>query len=83
MLEAVNFEVAAEMAHAVTWDNLPKYAREHLGYATRISLGQYARSSDRDRQGSFGHPGSNQGVTPAPALSEERLTWLMEELRPV
>ena len=84
MIDAVNFEVAAEMAHAVTWDDLPKYAREHLDYAGRIGLGQYIRSSDRDRTGSFAYPGSaEKAAKPAPKLSEERLTWLMDELAPI
>ena len=84
MIDAVNFEVAAEMAHAVTWDDLPKYAREHLDYAGRINLGQYARTSDRNRQGNFAYPGSaEKAAKPAPDLSEERLTWLMDELAPI
>ena len=38
MYEAVNFEVAVEMANASTYDNLPRFAREHFEYADRISL---------------------------------------------
>lgn len=83
MLEAVNFEVAAEMAHATTWDDLPQYARQHLGYAGRLGLGQYARAAASGTRGDFRYPGSGRGVTRAPALSEERLTWLMEELKPI
>jgi len=39
MADAVNFEVAAEMAHATTWDDLPKYVNNNLSYASRIGLG--------------------------------------------
>ena len=76
MHDAVNFEVAAEMAHAVTWDDLPAYARTELAYANRLGLGQYARTEMR-------YPGDPASNTPGPALSEERLDWLMQELKPV
>lgn len=82
MHEAVNFEVAAEMAHATTWDELPKYVRDNLGYASRISLGQYARQAEDGGRSSFGYPGSRDESKSA-GLSEERLTWLMDELKPL
>jgi hypothetical protein len=77
MLDAVTFEHAAEMANACTYDELPKYAREHFEYASRISFplgddhgaSRYGGSADRD-----GH---------APAMSAERRQWLMKELRAV
>ena len=82
MAEAVNFEVAAEMAHATTWDDLPKYVRNNLGYASRISLGQYVRQQDEGGS-NFGYPGQKRGESHAPSLSEERLAWLMDELKPL
>ena len=81
MAEAVNFEVAAEMAHASTWDDLPKYARENLSYAGRFGLGGYVRASERSKKGDFAYPGDGRNDTRAPGVSEERLSWLMDELK--
>ncbi|MXY87155.1 MAG: hypothetical protein F4Y95_11885 [Chloroflexi bacterium] len=69
------------MAHATTWDDLPKYVNNNLSYASRIGLGQYVRQQEEGRS-SFGYPGSRDGHAP-PTLTEERLTWLMDELRPL
>ena len=73
MIEAVNFEVAAEMAHACTWDELPGYVRENLSYASRLGLAGYTRSH-------VGYPGDSGRVSKTPGLSKERLSWLMDEL---
>ena len=78
MYEAVNFEVALEMANACTYDDLPQYAREHFDYADRISLPMPSR---RERAGTYG--GDDSGDAKAPELSEERLEWLIGELRDV
>ncbi len=78
MYEAVNFEVALEMANASTYDNLPRYAREHLDYADRISLPMPSR---RERAGTYG--GDDSGDAKAALPSEERLQWLMKELREI
>lgn len=78
MYEAVNFEVAIEMANASTYDNLPRYAREHFDYADRISIAMPTR---RKRDGIYG--GDSSGDTKAPEPSEERLQWLISELQQV
>ena len=78
MYEAVNFEVALELANASTYDNLPRYAREHLDYADRIHLPMPSR---RERAGTYG--GDDSGDAKAPAPSEERLQWLIKELREI
>ncbi|MYA20015.1 MAG: TIGR03617 family F420-dependent LLM class oxidoreductase [Chloroflexi bacterium] len=78
MYEAVNFEVALEMANACTYDDLPRYAREHFDYADRIHLPMPSR---RDRGSVYG--GDASGDARAPEASEERLQWLMGELRDV
>ena len=74
MFDAVNFEVALEMANACTYDNLPKFAREHFDYADRIS---FPIPGGRGRAGMYGGDASRE--TKAPGPSEERLGWLMEE----
>ena len=75
MLRAVTFEVAAEMANACIYDDLPKFAREHFDYAGRISI-----ASSRGRRRSS-YPGSSELNASAPAPSEERVQWLIKELR--
>ncbi len=86
MADAVNFEVAAEMAHATTWDDLPKYVRNNLGYAGRISLGQYVQAQgEQGERSSFRYPGSG-GSRPSRGggkLDPDRLSWLMDELKPL
>jgi probable F420-dependent oxidoreductase len=77
MLDAVNFEVALEMANASTYDNLPKFARTHFDYANRISFGFGGRRTG----GMYG--GSSDREVSAPVPSEERVQWLMNELRDV
>ncbi|MDP6581632.1 MAG: TIGR03617 family F420-dependent LLM class oxidoreductase [Vicinamibacterales bacterium] len=73
MLEAVNFEVALEMANACTYDDLPTFARSHFDYASRISFGLGARGS----AGMYG--GSSEREVSAPVPSEERVRWLIKE----
>ncbi len=73
MLDAVNFEVALEMANACTYDDLPAFAREHFDYASRISIGFAARRHG----GTYG--GSVDREVSAPAPSEERVRWLIKE----
>lgn len=73
MLEAVNFEVALEFANACTYDDLPAFARDHFDYANRISFGFEPRGGD----GKYG--GSADAEASAPAPSEERVKWLIDE----
>ena len=75
MLRAVTFEVAAEMANACIYDELPKFAREHFDYAGRISI-----ASSRDGRCSS-YAGSSELNASAAAPSEERVQWLIKELR--
>jgi probable F420-dependent oxidoreductase len=78
MFDAVNFEVALEMANACKYDDLPKYAREHFDYADRISFGM---PSSRNRAGMYGGDASREAVAAAP--SEERLQWLIKEFKDI
>ncbi len=78
MFDAVNFEVALEMANATTYDKLPEFAREHFEYADRIS---FPMPSGRDRGGMYGGDASREVKAPVP--SEERLQWLIKELHEV
>lgn len=77
MRDAVTFEHAAEMANAVTYDDLPKYAREHFEYADRISFPM----AKRDAASTYG--GTSAGDASAPAPSQERLAWLIKELHDI
>ncbi len=72
MIEAVNFEVAQEMAHACTFDELPAFARKHFEYANRLGLGGYIR-----------YPGTTDRMAGKGSISEERLAWLVGELHGV
>ena len=76
MRDAVTFEHALEMANASTYDDLPKFAREHYDYASRISFGFTRR---KDSSSTYG--GSSEGDTVAPGPSPERLTWLIKEFK--
>jgi probable F420-dependent oxidoreductase len=78
MLDAVTFEHAAEMANACTYDELPKYAREHFEYANRISF----PLGDGDH-GASRYGGSAERDVAAKPPSPERLQWLIEELHKV
>ena len=78
MYDAVNFEVALEMANASTYDDLPQFAREHFDYASRIS---FPTPSGRDRGGMYGGDASKEAKAAVP--SEERLQWLIKELHEV
>ena len=78
MYDAVNFEVALEMANACTYDDLPKFARDHFEYANRMS---FAMPDGRKRKGMYG--GDSSRETAAPAPSEERLQWLIKELHEI
>ena len=78
MFDAVNFEVALEMANASTYDDLPKFAREHFEYADRIS---FSMPSGRERAGMYGGDASKEAKAAVP--SEERLDWLIKELHDV
>ena len=78
MYDAVNFEVALEMANACTYDDLPKFAREHFEYADRIS---FQLPGGRARGGMYGGDPSRE--TKAPELSEERLRWLIDEFHAI
>jgi alkanesulfonate monooxygenase SsuD/methylene tetrahydromethanopterin reductase-like flavin-dependent oxidoreductase (luciferase family) len=77
MFDAVNFEHAAEMANACTYDELPTFARDHFDYASRISF----RLADAHRAGMYG--GDAEREVSAPAPSSERLEWLIKELHEV
>jgi probable F420-dependent oxidoreductase len=77
MRDAVTFEHAAEMANACTYDELPKFAREHFDYASRIGF----RMSSHSTAGTYG--GSAEGDATAPAPSPERLAWLISELHEI
>lgn len=76
MRDAVTFEHALEMANASTYDDLPKFAREHYDYANRISFGFTRR---HDSSSTYG--GSSDGDTVAPGPSPERLSWLIKEFK--
>jgi hypothetical protein len=78
MLDAVTFEHAAEMANACTYDELPKYAREHFEYANRISFPLGDGDHGASRSG-----GSAERDVAAKPPSPERLQWLIEELHKV
>lgn len=77
MRDAVTFEHAAELANACTYDELPKYAREHFDYANRISF----RMPDSHREGRYGGDPGREVAAPPP--SPERLEWLIQELHNV
>ena len=72
MIEAVNFEVAQELAHACTFDELPDFARKHFEYASRLRLDGYTR-----------YPGTAERMAGRGRISEERLDWLVRELHNV
>ncbi|MFQ5380155.1 MAG: TIGR03617 family F420-dependent LLM class oxidoreductase [Dehalococcoidia bacterium] len=78
MFEAVNFEVALEMANACTYDKLPEFAREHFDYADRISFQLPSGREGRDMYG-----GDTSRDTMAPAPSAERLEWLIDEFHAI
>lgn len=78
MFDAVNFEVALEMANASTYDDLPEFAREHFDYADRIG---FQMPSGRGRAGTYGGVADRETATPT--LSEERLQWLMKEFQAI
>ncbi|MGE0134954.1 MAG: TIGR03617 family F420-dependent LLM class oxidoreductase [Dehalococcoidia bacterium] len=77
MLEAVTFEHAAEMANACTYDELPRYAREHFEYATRMRL------PFGDEHGAGRYGGTEEADGTHPSMSRERLNWLIKELHQV
>lgn len=74
MRDAVTFDVALEMANACTYDDLPAFAREHFDYADSIRL---PMPGSGGRPGMYG--GDDKGDASTPALSEERLAWLIDE----
>jgi probable F420-dependent oxidoreductase len=78
MYDAVNFEVALEMANASTYDKLPEFAREHFDYADQMGL---PMPDARHRAGMYGGDASKETVAPAP--TEERLQWLIKELHDI
>ncbi len=78
MLDAVNFETALEMANACTYDDLPGFAREHFDYANRIS---FAMPDHKRGGGAAMYGGDASKDVSAPGPSEERIKWLMKELK--
>jgi hypothetical protein len=77
MLDAVNFETALEMANACKYDDLPAFAREHFDYANRISFDFTGRRNNSAAM--YGGDASKDVSVPTP--SEERVKWLMKELK--
>jgi len=70
MPAAVPYNVAADMAIACTYDELPGYLRKNFPFASRIGLGGYL-------------PGPERGGWQQQAMSVERAKWLIAELQKI
>ncbi len=65
---AVPFNVAADMAIACTYDELPEYLRKNFPFCSRIGLGQYL-------------PGPERGGWAQQSMDPDRAKWLIAELK--